>query len=237
MSYRQLPFLMIHAETHSALLYNSAEFLGFLKDFFRRHPCFLCGKIHDFHIHGKVIRLIRDNRTYLNIPLCIFVAYCPESKKQGKQYTKRILPPFIIPECNITLENCLKMAEQSRSGPLNIDQACELLGTVCERTVRKHYRQLEQVLKLTISWAMAWLAEFPLVASLPSTRPGKTLYENLQDMYRALLCAKQKTTGIHTTTPAVIRLPAYVLILTKVRNPGSVPLNLVCLINVLFDTS
>lgn len=130
------------------------------------------------------------------------------------------------------------MAEEDKTGSLNIDRACELLGTICERTVRRHYRQLEQVLQMTISWTMAWLAEFPLVAYLPSTRPGKTLYEYLLDMYRALLSANQKIGGTSIRAAAgIIRLPAYVFVLTKARNPCSIPLDLACLIKVLFDTS
>jgi hypothetical protein len=219
----------------SASLYNSADFLNFLKDFFSNHPCFLCGKTHEFHNHGKVIRFIRNNQTYANTAIFIFVAYCPDSKKRGNQYTKRILPPFLIPECNITLENCLKMVKEGRK--VNIDRACELLGTYCERTVRRHFRQLNQVLQQTIGWTMSWLAGFPLVACLPVSKPGKTLYEELLDMYQALLSARQKITGYCSENPAIIQLPAYIFVLTKARNTCSIPLDLVCLMKVLFDTS
>jgi len=221
----------------SALLYNSADFLIFLKDFFSKHPCFLCGEIHEFHNHGQVTRLIRDNQTYANTAITIYICYCPDNKNKGKQYTKRILPPFVIPECNITLENCLKMAEQNRSGSLNIDKACELLGTCCERTVRRHFNQLHDVFRQTISWILAWLAEYPLVGFLPGNRPGKTLYEDLLEAYQALLSARGKLQGMIRNPPELIRLPAYILVLTKTRTDSILPFDLVCLINVLFDTS
>jgi hypothetical protein len=226
---------MISAESCSALLYNSAIFLDFLKDFFTYHPCLLCGQVHEFHNHGQVTRFIRDNRSYTNIAINIFVSCCPNNKSTGKQYTKRILPPFLIPECNITLENCLKMADGK--GNLDIDDACEILGTVCERTVRRHSRQLKKVLQLTINWITTWLAEYPLVAFLPGKKPGKTLYEDLLDTYQALLSANQKMRGTIARPPAIIWLPSYILVLTKARTASLLSSDLVCLINILFDTS
>ena len=161
------------------LQYNSAEFLEFLKVFFSKHPCLLCGKVHKFYNHGQIVRLIRDNQTYTNRAITIFVACCPNNKKTGKQFTKRILPPFVIPESNITLENCLLMFEEHQETSFSYDLACQILGTYCERTVRRHYLQLTKVLEQTISWALAWLASHPLIAVLPGRDPGATVYETL----------------------------------------------------------
>lgn len=229
---------MLNTQNYSsALLYNSTAFLNFLKDFFTYHPCFLCGEIHEFHIHGQVTRLIRDNQTYANTAITIYICYCPDNKNTGKQYTKRILPPFVIPECNITLENCLNMASHAAKRTLDIDKACELLGTFCERTVRRHFNQLNDVFRQTISWITTWLVEYPLVAFMPSKRPGKTLYEDLLEVYQALLSARGKLQGMVHNPPELIRLPAYILVLTKARTDSILSFDLVCLINILFDTS
>ena len=67
----------------------------------------LCGEIHAVRIHAVLMRKIR-NRDFENVEIGVFSIVCGRAKEQGKQYTKRILPPFVIPECNITLENVLE---------------------------------------------------------------------------------------------------------------------------------
>ena len=49
-----------------------------------------------------------------NHELVIVSLICEEAKRQHKQYTKRMLPWFVIPECNIRLDlvlNLLKLVE------------------------------------------------------------------------------------------------------------------------------
>ena len=64
---------------------------------------------------------------------------CHEAKQQHKQYTKRILPWFVIPECNIRLDlvlNLMKLEERDRKGAtLAYEQADAVIGSACERTI------------------------------------------------------------------------------------------------------
>ena len=59
-------------------------------------------------IHAWCERLVRcsDGR---NHELGIVSLICAEAKRQGKQYTKRMLPWFVIPECNIRLDLVVKL--------------------------------------------------------------------------------------------------------------------------------
>ena len=218
-------------------LYESNDFLKYLRTFFKTYPCVLCGTIHDFHNHGKVPRLIRDNTTYENISISIFVLFCSISKKAGKQYTKRMLPAFVIPECNITLENSFKMIKKFPQKPIDYDIACEMLGTYCERTVKRHYIQISEILQESINLLMMWLAIHPLLAVLPVSTPEQSLFEIYLKTSEALLNSQEKLNGYSNDKIDIQFIPAYVFLLKKTRQLLSVPLNLDCLIRFFFDTS
>ena len=58
-----------------------------------------------------------------NHELVIVSLICQEAKQQHKQYTKRMLPWFVIPECNIRLDlvlNLLKLVERHPSGGMRL---------------------------------------------------------------------------------------------------------------------
>ena len=99
----------------------------------------LCGQVHELHIHGYVRRLVRSNATHTNKAILICVIICFAAKGTGKQYTKRMLPPFVTPECNIGLDNAFEMYRAMPDGRICYDRASELLGTFCVKTMRRHY--------------------------------------------------------------------------------------------------
>ena len=122
-------------EHFQASTYKTDPFVTFLRGYFEIHICLLCGQVHRLYIHGYVGRLIRDNSTYENVEIVICVIICPTAKREGKQYTKRLVPPFVIPECNISLENVFAMYRAMPDGRIDYDRASELLGTVCAKTI------------------------------------------------------------------------------------------------------
>jgi len=70
-----------------------------IKGFFSEVPCPLCGEIHVVRIHGYFIRKVRDAETKENVEIMIFAIFCEIARERKDQYTKRILPPFVTPEC------------------------------------------------------------------------------------------------------------------------------------------
>ena len=82
----------------------------------RRRPCLLCGRRHEPRIHAWCERLVRcaDGR---NHELVIVSLICAEARRQGKQYTKRMLPWFVIPECNIRLDLVVKLLQLVERDP------------------------------------------------------------------------------------------------------------------------
>lgn len=221
----------------NATLYRSNDFRQYLTTLFKYHPCPLCGTVHDFHNHGQISRLIRDNTSYENVCISIFVLFCPISKYAKRQYTKRMMPSFVIPECNITLENSMQLAEQFPQKPIDYDKACQILGTYCEATVKRHYQLIMEVLQEAVTFLMIWLAAHPLVSVLPTTTPGTSIFRFFFNTYEALLTSLEKLSGQTDRIPPVIFIPAYVLLLNKARGSLSIPSDLNYLIHFFFDTS
>ena len=101
-------------------------------------PCALCGQLHRLRIHGLLARKIRSGEEE-NSEILIVSIYCAQSRRNGRQYTRRILPPFVIRGCLITLENVLRYVSR-HGGQEKIDyqEASYLLGTYDNRTIAKH---------------------------------------------------------------------------------------------------
>lgn len=102
------------------------------------NPCALCGQLHRLRIHALHGRKIRSGEEE-NSEILIVSIYCARARRNGTQYTRRILPPFVICGCLITLENVLRYVSR-HGGQERIDyqEASYLLGTYDNRTIAKH---------------------------------------------------------------------------------------------------
>jgi hypothetical protein len=93
--------------------YTWQEFLALLIEMFVYIPCLLCGEIHELRIHALLWRKIRSPEEVSNTDIIIIAIICLSAKKLGKQYTKRLLPPFVIPYCVIDREAVLAYLHHS----------------------------------------------------------------------------------------------------------------------------
>ena len=111
-----------------------------------------------------------------NHQLIIVSLICHEAKQQHKQYTKRILPWFVIPECNIRLDlvlNLMKLEERDPKGAtLAYEQADAVIGSACERTIGRHRQWARRLVADTTLEASALLVELTPFAELPLVRAG-----------------------------------------------------------------
>lgn len=101
-------------------------------------PCPLCGEKHEVRVHAVLVRKIRTEEEE-NTEILIVSIYCRRARESGRQYTKRILPVFVIPGCNITLENVLLYLRRHAEGEkIDYEEASYLLGSYDNRTIRRH---------------------------------------------------------------------------------------------------
>ena len=94
---------------------------------------------------------------------------CPDAKEQGKIYTKRLLPDFLIPYGVIRADNVVEATKDE--GNISIEQICRVLGCVDFRTARKYIERFDNTVTV-ISIALAQkLSEYPKENLIPSFHP------------------------------------------------------------------
>ena len=131
----------------------------------------------------------------------------------------------------------MQLVEQFPEKPIDYDMACQILGTYCEATVKKHYELITKMMQIATNLLMTWVAIHPLLSTIPTTTPAVSVLSLFMDTYKALISSQEKLTGYSNDSPEVILFPAYVLMIKKVRMVLSIPLNFNYLIRFLFDTS
>ena len=167
-----------------------------------RHPCLLCGCVHEVRIHAWCERLVRcvDGR---NHRILILSCICEKARRQGKQYTKRMLPWFVIPECNIRLDlavNLLKLVARHPKGPeagmkLAYERAGGVIGSFCEHTITRHLEWVGQLIAASTLAASALLAELASFAALPEVHAGGSGLAELHRYLVALALARRRAQG------------------------------------------
>ena len=205
-------------------------------------PCLLCGNRHAARIRAWCERLVRcaDGR---NHELVIVSLICQEAKQQHKQYTKRMLPWFVIPECNIRLDrvlNLLKLVERHPSGGMRLayEQADAVIGSVCEHTIARHLKWARRLVAEGTLEASELVAELVPFAALPEVRAGGRGLAELHRCLRALTVAGRRAHGrVAGAALGIIGCLHLRYVVVRARNPVAIPLNRVLRRGVWFDTS
>ena len=141
-------------------------------------------------IHAYCKRLVRcsDGR---NHQLLIVVIICGRAQRAGIPYTKRMLPPFVIPECNIRLDLVLRLRQQHTANRSARGNAYALIGSVCERTIARHLRWAQEHSAATLLEVNELVAELAPFAALPAVRVGAAGLRQLRRSVAALEAARR----------------------------------------------
>ena len=113
-------------------------------------------------IHSCVSRSYRDPETLEDVWITIPVRYCSRAKALGRQYTKRILPDFLIPFARMRLDNVIEAGRKKESGS-TVEECCRIIGCIDLRTARMHLKRLEEAVKtvaLTLAESQAAAVHF-----------------------------------------------------------------------------
>ena len=208
-----------------------------------QHPCLLCGCVHALRIHAWCERLVRcaDGR---NHRILILSCICEEARRQGKQYTKRMLPWFVIPECNIRLDlvlNLLMLVERHPKGPeagmkLAYERAAGVIGSVSEHTITRHLEWVAQLIAASTLAASELLAELASFAALPEVHAGGSGLAELHRYLVALALARRRAQG-RGGALGVIGCLHLRYVVVRARSPVTLPLNQILRYWFWFDTS
>jgi hypothetical protein len=99
--------------------------------------------------------------------ITIIVIFCQQAKDLEKQYTMRMLPPFVIPYCVICRETVLAYLRLYPDGPIHSAIASQMMGTVDMRTVRRHLRRATQLISDATLALWEFLDALPIGTPLP----------------------------------------------------------------------
>ena len=188
-------------------------------------------------IHAYFIRKIRNPESWENEEITIFAIFCKTAKQKGDQYTKRILPPFVTPECNIMLEYVLVYADEYPGERINYAKAELILGAKDLRTVGKHILEGRKVIEKTTIELTQVLSELPGFGRLPEQKPGTGGYEGLVATVDELGSAVRRMDGAGGAEVPVIGYVHSTYVYHRARNPLKTPLSRALTNLPFFDTS
>ena len=97
-------------------------------------------------IHSYPTRSYRDPESLKDVWIKIPIRYCARAKALGRQYTKRLLPDFLIPFARMRLDAVVEAGRRKENGN-TLDECCRILGCIDLRTARMHIRRLEEAAK------------------------------------------------------------------------------------------
>lgn len=195
-------------------------------------------------IHAYLDCKIRNNDTWENEDITILAIFCPIAKQRGDQYTKRILPAFVIPECNIMLSNVRKYIRRHPQERINYAKAQLILGAKDRRTIQKHIFQGREIVEKTNLELTQVLSGLPSLSCLPEQKPGVGRHESLLATVSQIEDAAIRMDGADRRQMPVIGYVHVVYAFERARNPVKIsknssktPMNHVLSILAFHDTS
>lgn len=181
-------------------------------------PCSLCGAIHPGRIHGYVSRSYRVRERLENTRIVIPVIICSRARDQEKQYTKRLLPDFLVPRSVIRLDHLMEagaLAPEERSS----DRICEILGCIDSRTARRRLSDLNDAIRRASLRLACRRSTSPELGALPTSTPDTSRMVRLLVLYQAEEDAQYRAGSDAATLPS----PAAILQAVMWQHSGKRP--------------
>jgi len=188
-------------------------------------------------IHAVLWRKVRSPESGENTDITIVSIICRRAKRRGRQYTKRLLPPFLIPFCQIAREGVLAYLRRFPDGRIIYRLASSMLGAQDLRTIRRHLAMgTAQIAKAALALA-ALLSEVPVYAGVPQRRLGQSDSLYLEELVEQTHRGRQRACG-----GAQSRIPSLVYVhlvdlFSRSPRPPAPPLTRVLNGVVFHDTS
>jgi hypothetical protein len=146
-------------------------------------------------IHAALWRKVRSPESEEKTVITIVSIICRGAKRRGRQYTKRLLPPFVIPFCQIAREGVLAYLRRFPDGRIVYRLASSMLGARDPRTIRRHLAMgTAQIAEATLALA-ALLSEVPLYASVPQRRLGQSDCAYLEELVEQTHRGRRRACG------------------------------------------
>lgn len=165
----------------------------------------LCGQTHPLKIHAYLGRKVRSPAQGENVVVTIVSIICRTAKEAGKQYSKRILPPFVIPYCQIGREGVLAYLRRYPDGSLVYAAGLAMLGARDLRTIGRHIALGLQMIGAAALQLASLLSGLAAYATLPEPRLGQSPTEHLDELARQVgRAARRAGHGSASELPPIV---------------------------------
>jgi len=199
--------------------------------------CPLCGEVHGLRIHAVLWRKVRSPEVGENIEVTVISIICGRAKEAGGQYSKRILPPFVIPYCQIGRQGVLAYLGQFPDGKIVYRLGNEFLGARDIRTIRRHIALGLATIAMAGLELASLLCAVPAHATLPEARLGESSGQYLQELGEQMDLAGRRARGKPASSmPSIVYLHL-VSVFERSPAPLATPLSCVLKAAVFHDTS
>ena len=136
-------------------------------------------------------RKYRDRHSWQNVTIIIPVILCPVARGEKAQYTKRLLPEFLIPHSVIRLDNLLEAAELPNT-ERSETAVCELIGCLDQRTARHQMRRLVAAIDTVSLDLVRRRAANPELGEPPEISPGTPPAKRLKVLFDSEIHAGER---------------------------------------------
>ena len=189
-----------NCDNTTAIDYKLSDFVHKFHTRSRTIPCSLCGSVHLGQIHGYVERKYRDREHQENLTIIVPVIICPVARARGTQYTKRLLPEFLIPHSVIRLDYLLEAVDLQ--GAKRTEAAvCDLLGCLDPRTARHQIRRLTTAIEAVSLDLARRRAAMPELGELPEIEPETPPSVRLMILFDAEIRAGERAGEVQLSPP------------------------------------
>jgi hypothetical protein len=188
-------------------------------------------------LHAILWRQVRSPETGANTDITIVSIICRRAKKRGRQYTKRLLPPFVIPFCQIGREGVLRYLRRYPQGRIVYRIASAMLGARDRRTIQRHLARGLAELGQAALQLVTLLSQMPAYATVPERGLGQSAVQYLEALAEQMHRAGRRARG-----GSLPRIPAMVYVhlaslFSRCSRPPAPPLSCVLQAIVFHDTS
>jgi len=164
-----------------------------------------------------------------DIEIRVVTIICFKAQGQGRQYTKRLLPPFVIAFCRISRQGVLEYLRRYPDGRVVYRIASAVLGALDRRTIRRHLGMAAAYIDEAVRGLAPFLRDAGHAVRRP--RPGESQIEYLE-----YLAGGQIAAGGELRAPS-LGYVHLVCLLERSSRPPAVSLSCVLRTMVFHDTS
>ncbi len=113
----------------------------------------------------------------------IVVIRCPVAQAKGQQYTKRMLPDFLIPHARMRLDRIIDAVKERERGA-DLELCSRIIGCIDLATARRHFRRLQKAASAVALLLAKGHATAPHLSENNQELRPLPLFKRLETLYR-----------------------------------------------------